>query len=101
MKHQRILNGIKVYTLASKFDCCKLYKCFRFAMFSSIDQAQKIYIFIFMANFLFIFIHSLLADILHLDDWKEDSRQGILVDLYFYTLQYPFVKYFLNLIVEI
>ena len=54
-----------------------------------------------MASFLFIFIHSLLADILHLDDWKEDSRQGILVDLYFYTLQYPFVKYFLNLIVEI
>ena len=48
--------------------------------------------------FFFIFIYSLLADILHLDDWKEDSRQGILVDLYFYTLQYPFVKHF-NLIV--
>lgn len=33
-------------------------------------------------------IQCLLADILHLNDWKEDSRQGILVDLYFYTLQF-------------
>ncbi|XP_068747535.1 cilia- and flagella-associated protein 119-like isoform X1 [Montipora capricornis] len=30
----------------------------------------------------------LLADILHLNEWKEDLRQGILVDLYFYTLQF-------------
>ncbi|KAL9980648.1 hypothetical protein ACROYT_G009258 [Oculina patagonica] len=34
-------------------------------------------------------VQSLLADILHLKDWKDDPRQGILVDLYFYTLQYP------------
>lgn len=34
---------------------------------------------------------SLLADILRLKDWKDDLRQGILVDLYFYTVQYPFI----------
>ncbi|XP_078362176.1 cilia- and flagella-associated protein 119-like [Oculina patagonica] len=33
-------------------------------------------------------VQSLLADILHLKDWKDDPRQGILVDLYFYTLQF-------------
>lgn len=33
-------------------------------------------------------VQGLLADIFHLNDWKDDSRQGILVDLYFYTLQF-------------
>ncbi|XP_027054140.1 coiled-coil domain-containing protein 189-like [Pocillopora damicornis] len=33
-------------------------------------------------------VQSLLADILHLKDWKDDLRQGILVDLYFYTVQF-------------
>ncbi|CAH3157886.1 unnamed protein product [Porites lobata] len=36
-------------------------------------------------------VQCLLADIFHLSDWKDDLRQGILVDLYFYTLQYPFL----------
>lgn len=31
---------------------------------------------------------SLLADIFHLKDWKEDLREGILVDLYFYTVHF-------------
>ncbi|KAM7452030.1 hypothetical protein ABFA07_000628 [Porites harrisoni] len=31
-------------------------------------------------------VQCLLADIFHLSDWKDDLRQGILVDLYFYTL---------------
>ena len=43
-----------------------------------------------MSLIVFLSIHSLLADILQLNDWKDDPRQGILVDLYFYTLQYPF-----------
>lgn len=33
-------------------------------------------------------VQCLLADIFHLSDWKDDLRQGILVDLYFYTLQF-------------
>lgn len=33
-------------------------------------------------------LQCLLASILHLSEWKEDLRQGILVDLYFYTLQF-------------
>ena len=54
----------------------------------------------FIVFFLLLFIKtmncpvsffSLLADILHLNNWKDDLRQGILVDLYFYTLQYPFI----------
>lgn len=40
----------------------------------------------------FLFSYSLLADILHLTNWKDDSRQGILVDLYYYTLQYPLLN---------
>ena len=47
----------------------------------------------FFFSYIFPFQNgSLLADIFHLSDWKDDLRQGILVDLYFYTLQYPFVS---------
>jgi len=33
-------------------------------------------------------VQSLLADIFNLTDWKDDPRQSILVDLYYYTLQF-------------
>lgn len=29
-----------------------------------------------------------LADIFHLDSWQEDPRQAIVMDLYYYTLQF-------------
>ena len=46
------------------------------------------------------FVDSLLADIFNLGDYKIDFRAGILADLYYYTIQYPFMTCSSHLIVS-
>lgn len=55
-------------------------------------ENKKLFFKLMTIDYFFSCLYSLLASILHLSEWKEDLRQGILVDLYFYTLQYPLFK---------
>ena len=47
-----------------------------------------LYFFLKKLHFYHIIFHSTLANIFNLEDYDEDLKSGIVVDLYYYTIQF-------------
>ena len=42
----------------------------------------------FMSEFTYSLVNRVLSDVFHLDKYEDDSREAIIMDLYYYTLRF-------------